>query len=166
VNGKQLSYRILSLALRATLVISLVGAGWIIYNRLPNNGPTISANNLGQTTVEIVLRPELESVARDIPIEISPVDRVAVRHEFYMEPRPGQRLDDFERERMKGRKPIETKLDKEGRASLTVAPGEWWLHAVLAGDEDLEWRLPITISGNKQTIELTPQNAYTRSKSF
>ena len=33
-------------------------------------------------------------------------------------------------------------------------------------DEQLEWRLPVTVGGAKQTIELTPQNAYTRSKTF
>jgi hypothetical protein len=49
---------------------------------------------------------------------------------------------------------------------VTLAPGSWWLHATLSGDEQLEWRLPVTVGGTKQVIELTPQNAYTRSKTF
>jgi hypothetical protein len=37
---------------------------------------------------------------------------------------------------------------------------------MLDGEEQLEWRLPVTVIGAKQIVELTPQNAYTRSKSF
>ena len=70
------------------------------------------------------------------------------------------------RERMAGRSPVSAKLDQQGQASVAIAPGNWWVHAILSGSEDLEWRLPITITGFGQTIELTPQNAYTRSKSF
>jgi hypothetical protein len=47
-----------------------------------------------------------------------------------------------------------------------LTPGNWWLHAKLSGLEEVEWRLPLTITGEKQTVELTPQNAYTRSRSF
>jgi len=89
-----------------------------------------------------------------------------VKHEYFTEPRPGKRLEDFVKERMKGRSPINTHLDKQGQGSVTLAPGSWWLHATLSGDEQLEWRLPVTVTGAKQVIELTPQNAYTRSKTF
>ena len=154
--------------LRAALVVALAGAGWVIYIKLPNNGPTTSANTSGQATVQIILQPpqDMGNAARDIPIEISPVDIVAVRHEFFVEPRPGQRFLEFLQQRMNGRALINTKLDTQGRASITVAPGSWWLHAVLSGEEDLEWRLPLTVTSGKQTVELNPQNAYTRSKSF
>ena len=91
---------------------------------------------------------------------------VAVRHEFFTEPRAGKRFEDFLKERMKGRSPINARLDKQGQGSVTLAPGSWWLHATLSGDEQLEWRLPVTVSGTRQVIELTPQNAYTRSKTF
>jgi hypothetical protein len=94
------------------------------------------------------------------------VDIIAVRHEFFTEPRPGKPFDAFLKERMKGRTPINAHLDKEGQGSVTLAPGSWWLHATLSGDEQLEWRLPVTVTGTKQVIELTPQNAYTRSKTF
>jgi hypothetical protein len=167
-DTKPISYRLLAIVLRAALIVALVGAGWIVYKRLPNTGPTIAANNYGHTLVEIVLQPsaDMEAAERDIPIEISPVDIIAVRHEFFVEPRAGQRFDDFLHERMKGRSPISTRLNKEGRTSVTVPQGNWWIHAVLSSDENLEWRLPIYISGGAQTIELTTQNAYTRSKSF
>lgn len=102
----------------------------------------------------------------DIPIEIYPVDIVAVRHEYFTERRAGKRFDDFLSERMKGRTPVTARLDRQGQTSVVISPGTWWVHAVLSGEEDLEWRLPINVSGPKQVIELTSQNAYGRTKSF
>ena len=99
-------------------------------------------------------------------MSLYPVDIIAVRHEFFTETRPGKRFEDFLKERMKGRSPVNARLDKQGQGAVTLAPGSWWLHATLSGDEQLEWRLPVTVGGTKQVIELTPQNAYTRSKTF
>lgn len=140
----------------------------MVYKKLPDNGQGNLVTAAGQTTVQIVLQPpaDMGKTSRDIPIEISPVDIVAVRHEFFVEPRAGQRFDEFLHQRMNGRDLINTRLDSQGRASVTVPRGNWWIHAILSGEEDLEWRLPISISGGRQIVELTPQNAYTRSKSF
>ena len=77
-----------------------------------------------------------------------------------------RKFDDFLKERMKGRSPVNTRLDKQGHGSVVLAPGSWWLHAKISGDEEIEWRLPVTVIGPKQVIELTPQNAYTRSRTF
>ncbi len=168
MNPQQISYRLLALALRAALLIALAAGSWVVYKKLPNHGPTISANTSGQTILQIILQPpqDMEKNARDIPIEVSPVDIVAVRHEFFVEPRAGQRFDDFLHQRMNGRAPIDARLDGQGRTSLNVSAGNWWIHAVLSGEEDLEWRLPVTLNGGTQIVELTQQNAYTRSKSF
>ena len=67
---------------------------------------------------------------------------------------------------MNGRTSINIRLDQKGQSSVAVSPGNWWVHALLSGEEDLEWRLPISVSGAKQTIELDPLNAYTRTKNF
>ena len=168
VNSQTISYRLLALVLRAALLVALAGACWVVYKRLPDNGPNSSATSSGQTILQIVLQPppNLGKAPRDIPIEISPVDIVAVRHEFFVEPRAGQRFDEFLHQRMNGRAPINVRLDSQGQASVTVSGGNWWVHAILSGEEDLEWRLPISITGGRQTVELTSQNAYTRSKSF
>ena len=99
-------------------------------------------------------------------MSLYPVDIIAVRHEFFTEPPKGKRFEDFLKERMKGRSPIDTRLDKQGQGAVHLSPGSWWLHATLSGDEQLEWRLPVTVIGSRQVIELTPQNAYTRSKTF
>jgi hypothetical protein len=154
------------MALRAFLVIALVAAGWYVYRQLPaaSSDPADEKNG---TSLQIVLRrPETAGLALDVPVDLYPVDLVAVQHEFFSEPRAGKRFDDFLKERMKGRKPINLRLDKDGHGSVMLAPGSWWLLTKVSGDEQIEWRLPVRVGGAKQTIELTPQNAYTRSKSF
>lgn len=158
---------LLILALQVALIVMLVGAGWFIYHQLPDDA-TEARLNQGTTTVQIIVRqpPDGAGPALDVVVSLYPVDMVAVKHEYFTEPRPGKRLEDFVKERMKGRSPINTHLDKQGQGLVTLAPGSWWLHATLAGDEQLEWRLPVTVTGTKQVIELTPQNAYTRSKTF
>ena len=85
---------------------------------------------------------------------------------LYGENSSGKRFDDFLKERMKGRSPVNVKLDQEGKGSALLSPGSWWLHAKLKGDEEIEWRLPVTVIGAKQVVELTAQNAYTRSRVF
>lgn len=149
-------------------MVALVGAVWLVYKNLPNDGAGDLQSN-GRATVQIVVHPlpEAAAVALDIPVEISPVDLVAVRMEYQADPHTGKRWEEFRGERMNGRTPIIAELNKQGEASVSIPPGNWWVHAILSGAEDLEWRLgPITITGQKQTIELTPENAYTRSKSF
>lgn len=154
------------LALRVALVAGLFGAGWLVYSQLPATSSTIR-EDFKSTSVQIVLRqPDNGGIALDVPVSLYPVDVIAVRHEFFTEPRAGKRFEDFLKERMKGRSPVNMKLDKQGQGSVLVAPGTWWLHAMLDGEEQLEWRLPVTVIGAKQIVELTPQNAYTRSKSF
>ena len=158
---------LLILALQVVLIVLLVGAGWFIYRRLPDNGAEARSNQ-GTTTLQIFIRqtPDSTASAQDVTVSLYPVDIIAVQHEYFTEPRPGKRLEDFVKERMKGRKAVNAHLDKQGQCSVTVAPGSWLLHATLSGDEQLEWRLPVTVTGSKQVIELTPQNAYTRSKTF
>ena len=153
--------------LQALLIFLLLGAGWLIYRRTPADGADAELNQ--QTTdLQIFIRQTPESVgpSLDVAVSLYPVDIVAVRHEFFTEPPKGKRFEDFLKERMKGRSPVNARLDKQGHGSVSLAPGSWWLHATLSGDEQLEWRLPVTITGTKQVIELTPQNAYTRSKTF
>lgn len=173
VNTPSLTASIVTAVLRVALLLTLIGAGWNIYSNLPNDGPEAQAGNGNTggaaTALLIVLRvaPDDGGVARNIPIEVYPVDIAAVRHDFlFSERRPGMRFDDFLAQRMNGRSPVEAQLDQNGQATVMVPPGKWWIHATLGGAENVEWRLPINVSGRKQTIELTPENAYARTKSF
>ena len=153
--------------LQAALVVGFATGVWLIYRGLPlSTKPT--ENEVGSTTLQIAIeRPsDTQAVALDVEVKIFPVDLVAVNHEFFSEPSVGKRFDDFLKERMKGKAPIITHLDKQGRGSVKLAPGNWWLHAKLSGDEELEWRLPLTVSGPNQSLQLNSQNAYTRSKAF
>lgn len=161
-------YRLITLALQAALVLGLFLAGWLVYRRLPTQVANTTEERPSDAIIQLVLRPapQMVSGALDIPVEFYPVDIVAVRHEYFTERRAGKRFDDFLNERMNGRRPVSARLDQNGQALVAVSPGNWWVHAVLAGEEDLEWRLPVMVAGPKQTIELTPQNAYTRTKSF
>lgn len=154
-------------ALQVSLILVLAGAGWLIYRQLPAGSADTRSNNR-TTKLEIFIRqpPETVGPALDAAVNLYQVDIVAVKHEFFTEQRPGKRFEDFLKERMKGRSTINAHLDKQGQGAVMLAPGSWLLHVTLSGDEQLEWRLPVTVAGTKQVIELTPQNAYTRSKTF
>ena len=167
-NARRILRGLLILVLRAALIVAIVGAGWVVYRQLPVTSGDLIADNRGTTNLQIVMRqPDGGGPALDVRVSLFPVDVVAVRHEFFTEPRAGKRFEDFLKERMKGRSPVVTRLDKLGHGSVTLAPGSWWLHATLSGDEELEWRLRVTVAaGGKQVIELNSQNAYTRSRTF
>ena len=153
------------LALQVGLVLLLAGAGWMIYKRLPASGSDVSDQRT--TTLQIVLQQTPESAGSlDVAVSLFPIDIVAVKHEYFTEPKPGKRYEDFLKERMKGRPPIITRLDKQGHGTVMLSPGSWLLRAILSGEEQLEWQLPVTVGGARQTVELTPQNVYTRSKTF
>jgi hypothetical protein len=167
VKTTSISYSIVTVALRAALVVALFSSGWLVYSKLPHetvDTPAISP----ETTLQIVLRLPLGEGANalDIPVNLYPIDIVAARHEYFTERRAGKRFDDFLSERMKGRAPVAAKLDKEGQTSVVISPGSWWLHAQMSGEENLEWRLPLNVGGAKQIVELTSQNVYTRTRSF
>jgi hypothetical protein len=152
--------------MQATLIIALIGAGWMIYRHLPTSAA--GERDRGTSTLQIVLRqpPDGMSIPLDVAVSLYQVDIVAVRHEFFTEPRAGKRFEDFLKDRIRGRSPIVARLDKQGQGVVALTPGSWLLHATLPGEEQLEWRLPVKVGGPKQIVELTMQNAYTRSKSF
>lgn len=153
--------------LRVMLVAALLFSGWLIYSKLPHRSTTDARPSRNETSLQIMLRPVgINAAALDIPVELYPVDIVAVKNEYFTERRAGKRFDDFLNERMQGRRPVNAKLDKNGQATVVVSAGSWWLNAVLPGEEALEWRLPINVAGHKQIVELTSQNVYTRTKSF
>jgi hypothetical protein len=116
----------------------------------------------------IVLRPSTRDpeATVNIPIQLYPVDLSAVQREYGFEPRPGVRFEDFLNERMQGRAPVKARLNERGQATVTLSPGRWWIHALLSGSQNVEWRLPVNVAGRQQTIELNPGNVYARTKSF
>jgi len=159
--------RVLIIVLRMAFVAALAGGGWLVYRQLPATSGDLRSANARTTNLQIVMNELEDGAGPNVEVQLYPVDIIAVRHEFFTEPRAGKRFEDFLKERMRGRSPVSTTLDKEGHGSLVLPSGSWWLHAKkLSGDEEFEWRLPVTIAGAKQVIELTSQNAYTRSRTF
>jgi len=158
-------YRLVTMLLRLALVLGLLLAGWLVYSRLPKATDPQAESEEKQTSLQIVLQTPTSS-SLEIPIQLYPVDIVAVRHEYFTERREGKRFDDFLNERMRGRKPIAATLDREGKTTIIVPQGNWWVHALVSGEESFEWRLHVNVVGRKQSVVLTPQNAYTRAKSF
>lgn len=167
MKTQSVAYHFVSALLRVALLAALVGAAWNVYHRLPG-GPAETVETTGETRLEIVLRPSPrdEGTAINIPVQLYPVDVAAVQREFSFEPHPGQHFEDFLKERMQGRTPVKAQLDENGRAIITLTPGRWWVHALLAGSQNIEWRLPINVSGRQQQIELNTENIYARTKSF
>lgn len=170
MNTQSLTYNLLAGILRLALVVSLIFAGLSIYRALPDDtgGAVGGADAGGQTALLIILQlaPDDNGTAMNIPVELYPIDLSAVQREYLSERRPGVRFDDFLARRLSGKSTVEAQLNERGQATVLVTPGKWWVHAVLSGAHSVEWRLPINVAGLKQTIQLTPENAYAKMKSF
>lgn len=169
MNTEGLSYHIATVLMRLALVLALMGGVWSIYRRLPADEYASSDEVSGNSTVlsiQLRLAPADAGAALSMPVELYPVDIAAVRREYASDPRPGVRFDDFLKRRMRGRAPLEAQLNQQGEATVNVTPGKWWIHAELAGPHNVEWRLPVTVYGRRQTIQLTSENVYARTKTF
>ncbi|HVF27670.1 MAG TPA: hypothetical protein VM943_05475 [Pyrinomonadaceae bacterium] len=158
---------------RFALVLTLFGAGWNIYRRLPE-GDTGSnnsaANRPGGTIVRLMLRPAPSSTAPvgTVTFQLYPIDVTAEQRKFDSKPQAGVRFDDFLIQQMGKKQSVKGQFDERGEAAVSVPPGKWWVLAELKGaQQNISWRLPpVSISGRERVIELTPENSYTRAKSF
>ncbi|HKP73105.1 MAG TPA: hypothetical protein VJT82_09230 [Pyrinomonadaceae bacterium] len=165
------AHRWLVAVLRVALICALVGAGWLVYRRLPHDDSTRlgTAGLARETLLRIVLRRTVEEgmpTADVIPVQLYSIDVAAAQREFFDERRPGMRFEDFMVRRMGARPPVKTQLDANGETIVSVPPGRWWVHATLAGAQETTWRLPVNVAGREQTVELTTANAYMRTKRF
>lgn len=159
----------LIVVLRTALPVALLMAGWNVYRQLPAS-PTSGDNGArsgNETSLQVILRqPSDYHGPLDVAIDLYPVDVSALQREFLSKPRAGTTFEEFLKGRMSGRTTVKGRLDKRGQATVSIEAGDWWLVAQLTGDNEIEWRLPISVSGRKQSVELTPENAYGRSKVF
>jgi len=89
MNTNSTWYTLLTLFLRAALVVALVFSGWLIYSRLPHQNSAQTQPTNGQTILQIVLRAPVENSSLDMAVELYPFDIVAARHEYFAERRPG-----------------------------------------------------------------------------
>ena len=167
-----MSIEIMASALRLALIGAMVAAGWNVYRRLPRGGPLalgVVEQPSKETRLRIVLRRaggNDNTQVINVPVQLYPIDVAAVQREYLLERRANLRFEDYLKRFMKDRLPIRTQLDESGQGAALVPPGRWWIHATLEGTQDTTWRLPISVSGRELTVELTPENAYTRTESF
>jgi hypothetical protein len=168
VNTRSPVYNLVVALLRVALVMALAWAGWSVYQQLPGGAIEETHGAASETSLLIVLRPSPKDTngSVNIPVQLYPVDISAVQREYGFEPRPGVRFEDFLNERMQGRSPVKAQLDEHGQATVMLSPGRWWIHALLLGSQNVEWRVPVNVNGRQQTIELNPANVYARTKSF
>lgn len=168
MKKKRFVYDLVIGVLRVALVVALIATGWNIYQRLPAGPSPEQEAAAGVTELQIVLRPSPRDngAAINILVQLYPIDVSAAQREYGFEPRPGVRFEDFLNERMQGRSPVRAHLDEHGEAVVMLTPGRWWVHALLSGAQNVEWRLPVNVSGRQQTVELNTGNVYARTKSF
>jgi hypothetical protein len=169
---ESLAVAIIEIILGVVLVGGMFGAGWNVYRRLPSDGSEAmnfaATDSRAETKLTVMLRREITGATLNSPVEIYPFDLVAAQREFQATPHLARQFDDFLLRRMHGITPVKATTDNAGRAVAILSEGNWWLRAtaVLSGGETIEWRLPINIAGREQTVELTMDNAYERTKKF
>jgi hypothetical protein len=162
---------LIRIILGAALIGSLFFAGWTVYRRLPVDGswaPVGADYNNAYSEITIILRSDSAATPVNTRIELYPIDFAAAQRDFAAVVRPGKTFDDFLAQRMKGLLPVRAHLDDNGRAVAKLSEGNWWIRATatLTGGEQIEWRLPVKVFGRGQSVELTTDNAYERTKTF
>ena len=162
---------IIRIILGGALVGALFLAGWNVYRRLPVDGSwtrTGTSDAIASSEITIILGSDSAATPVNTRVELYPIDFAAAQRDYSAAVRPGKSFDDFLVQRIKGLSPVRAQLDNNGRAVAKLSEGNWWIRATatLTGGEKIEWRLPVKISGRGQTIELTTENAYERTKTF
>ena len=168
---ESLAVAVVKIVLGVALVGGLLGAGWNVYRRLPAESMATNlavSDSRAETKLTVMLRRDIEGATMNSPVEIYPFDLIAAQREFQATPHLAKQFDDFLLRRMHGITPVIPTSDGNARASAILNEGSWWLHATaaLSGGETIEWRLPISVTGREQTVELTMENAYERTKKF
>ena len=161
------------LAVRVFLAFALLAglfyAGYRIYRRLPADSAAITSEyNAPLTGTRVVVRNTIRNATLHSPIELYHFDLSAARREFDESPRLAKQFDDFLARRMHDVSPVRAAVTNDGVASTLLSKGDWWLRAVAQLDtgEEIEWRLPLTVSARDQAIELSYENSYERTKKF
>ncbi|MEJ7710565.1 MAG: hypothetical protein WKF84_12025 [Pyrinomonadaceae bacterium] len=159
-------HSLLAGVLQVVLVGGLFGVGWSLYDRLPPNSasqPPGGAAGL-ETEVRIVMRRAVDNGPSADGVNVEIYSQDAVRP--LREPNSAPLLLEPKGRRRAVEPALKTHLDESGQATVRLRPGRWWFSASLPGAHELTWRLPVDISSQPLTVELTPENAYTREKTF
>lgn len=160
--------RALHIVLGLALLASLLFAGARIYRRLPATGAEFNQTlaNGPQRELTVVFNAAVST--SEARVRLYPIDFPAAERDYLSTRRSGKSLEDFLAIRLKNVTPVNVEIDNSGRGVARVTEGNWWMHAVTAraNGESIEWRMPLTIGQRPQTVELSVENAYERSKKF
>ena len=160
---------VVRILLALALLAGLFYAGYRIYDRLPANSPSLASDyNAPLSGTRVVVRNTIRNATLHSPVELYHFDLARLRREYDESPRLAKQFDDFLARRMHDTVPVKAQVTNEGVASTLLSQGDWWLRAVAQLDtgEEIEWRLPVTVSARDQAIELSYENSYERTKKF
>lgn len=161
---------ILRVLLAAGLVGALILAGWSIYRRLPPEPAhqAVFADGRAQPALRLVVRNKVAGATLRSPLEFFHFNLAAARQEFEQSPRLARQFDDFLLRRMHNVTPVKADVNGDGYAVAQLWAGDWWLRATasLSTGEEIEWRIPVALSDRDQSLDLSFENAYERTKRF
>ncbi len=159
--------------IKVILAIGLVGglllAGWNIYRRLPDDFPSKTrADKDAEPGIEVTITLGVVPAPLDSRVEVYPLDFAALQRDYFASPLAQKRFDDFLNRRLKGLEAVRARFDGDKPAKVKLTAGNWWIRATaeMPNGESIEWRLPINVSGQGQTVELTTENVYEKTKKF
>ena len=162
------------LVLRVLMAVALIGgllfAGWRIYRRLPAENPnqTVFADGRPRQSLRLVVRNKITGATLRSPLEFFHFNLAAARREYQASPRLARQFDDFLMRRMHDVTPVKADVSGDGYVVAQLWSGDWWLraHATLSSGEEIEWRLPVALNDRDQSVDLSYENAYERTKKF
>ena len=164
----------LLLVFRVVLGVALIGAllfaGWRIYRRLPAESPnqTVFADGRARQALRLVVRNKIAGATLRSPLEFFHFNLAAARREYEASPRLARQFDDFLMRRMHDVTPVKADVRGDGYVVAQLWSGDWWLraHATLSTGEEIEWRLPVALNDRDQSVDLSFENVYERTKKF
>jgi len=173
-NTAEAESSFLLLVLRVLLAMVLIGAlwfaGWRIYRRLPAESPnqTVFAEGRARPALRLVVRNKIAGATLRSPLEFFHFNLAAARREYEASPRLARQFDDFLMRRMHNVTPVKAEVNGDGYVTAQLWSGDWWLraHATLSSGEEIEWRLPVALTDRDQSVDLSFENAYERTKKF
>ena len=159
---------VVRILLALALLAGLFYAGYRIYQRLPADSSSANSEyNAPLSGTRVVVRNTIRNATLRSPIELYHFNLPAARREDES-PRLAKQFDDFLSRRMHDVVPVKAQVTNGGIASTLLSQGDWWLRAIAQLDtgEEIEWRLPLIVRNRDQSIELSFENSYERTKKF
>jgi hypothetical protein len=160
--------RVLQIILGVALLASLGLAGARIYSRLPATTAELNQTVPGGAQRDLTIVFNSAVSLSEARVRLYAIDFPAAERDYLNYRRSGKSLEDFLAMRLKNVAAVNVEIDSSGHGVARVTEGNWWMHAITAraNGESMEWRVPLTIGQRPQTIELSLENAYERSKKF